>query len=109
MVFQILSLSGGGFLGLYTASVLAEIEQRTGRPLADSFDLIVREGTLPDDGIEVQRKRGEGLRGLVMEFEGDPSALVFLGGEHATDEVLEAGAQVEAGAALVVLTAEDAQ
>lgn len=40
MVFQILSLSGGGFLGLYTASVLAEIEQRTGRPLADSFDMI---------------------------------------------------------------------
>ncbi|MCM2453723.1 CBASS cGAMP-activated phospholipase [Agrobacterium vitis] len=40
MVFQILSLSGGGFLGLYTASVLAEIERRTGRPLADSFDLI---------------------------------------------------------------------
>lgn len=40
MVFQILSLSGGGFLGLYTASVLAEIEQRTGRPLANSFDLI---------------------------------------------------------------------
>lgn len=40
MVFQILSLSGGGFLGLYTASVLAEIEQRTGRSLADSFDLI---------------------------------------------------------------------
>ena len=40
MVFQILSLSGGGFLGLYTASVLAEIELRTGRPLADSFDLI---------------------------------------------------------------------
>ncbi len=40
MAFQILSLSGGGFLGLYTASVLAEIEQRTGRALADSFDLI---------------------------------------------------------------------
>ncbi|MDB5666315.1 CBASS cGAMP-activated phospholipase [Cypionkella sp.] len=33
-------MSGGGFLGLYTASILAEIEQRMGRPLADSFDLI---------------------------------------------------------------------
>jgi patatin-like phospholipase/acyl hydrolase len=38
--FQILSLSGGGFLGLYTASVLAELEKRAGRPLAESFDLI---------------------------------------------------------------------
>lgn len=40
MTFQILSLSGGGFLGLYTASVLAEIEAQTGRPLGASFDLI---------------------------------------------------------------------
>ncbi len=40
MSFQILSLSGGGFLGLYTASVLAELEKRSGRPLVDSFDLI---------------------------------------------------------------------
>lgn len=38
MAFQILSLSGGGFLGLYTASVLTEIAERTGRPIADSFD-----------------------------------------------------------------------
>lgn len=41
MPFQILSLSGGGYLGLYTASVLALIEERTGRPVADSFDMIV--------------------------------------------------------------------
>lgn len=40
MPFQILSLSGGGYMGLYTASVLARIEKQTGRPIADSFDLI---------------------------------------------------------------------
>jgi patatin-like phospholipase/acyl hydrolase len=40
LAFQILSLSGDGFLGLYTASVLTEIEERTGRPRADSFDRI---------------------------------------------------------------------
>ena len=40
MTFQILSLSGGGFMGLYTASVLAELEERSGRSMADSFDLI---------------------------------------------------------------------
>lgn len=40
MTFQILSLSGGGFLGLYTASVLADLEERIGAPLASRFDLI---------------------------------------------------------------------
>lgn len=40
MPFQILSLSGGGYMGLYAASVLARIESQTGRPIAKSFDLI---------------------------------------------------------------------
>jgi uncharacterized protein len=40
MSFQILSLSGGGFLGLYTISVLAELERVSGQPIARSFDLI---------------------------------------------------------------------
>ena len=37
---QILSLSGGGFRGLYTAHVLAVLEERAGRPLARCFDLL---------------------------------------------------------------------
>lgn len=37
--FQILSLSGGGYLGLYTIAVLAKIEERTGRQTADFIDL----------------------------------------------------------------------
>lgn len=40
MTYQILSLSGGGFLGLYTAAILAEFEERSGRPLYQCFDLI---------------------------------------------------------------------
>lgn len=39
MTFQILSLSGGGFLGLYTVALLAELEERSGRRLTESFDL----------------------------------------------------------------------
>ena len=35
-----LALSGGGFLGLYTASVLAELEHRAGQPLGRCFDLL---------------------------------------------------------------------
>lgn len=38
--FRILSLSGGGFLGLYTAMVLADLERRVGEPLGRRFDLI---------------------------------------------------------------------
>jgi uncharacterized protein len=40
MRFNILTLSGGGFMGFYTAIVLAGLEQRSGRPLRESFDLI---------------------------------------------------------------------
>ena len=40
MAFQILSLSGGGYLGLYTAAVLAAIEERISAPIATRFDLI---------------------------------------------------------------------
>jgi len=36
----VLSLSGGGFLGLYTAHVLQALEARAGAPLARCFDLI---------------------------------------------------------------------
>lgn len=38
--FRILSLAGGGYLGLYTAGVLAGLEERAGEPLARRFDLI---------------------------------------------------------------------
>jgi patatin-like phospholipase/acyl hydrolase len=38
--FHILSLSGGGYFGLYSVSVLAGIEEMAGRPLARRFDLL---------------------------------------------------------------------
>ena len=40
MPFQILSLSGGGYLGLYTITVLSELERDLGRPLVSCFDLL---------------------------------------------------------------------
>lgn len=40
MAFQILCLSGGGYLGLYTASVLAELENQLAGPIAAYFDLL---------------------------------------------------------------------
>lgn len=37
---RVLALSGGGFLGLYTAHVLAALEAEAGEPLARRFDLV---------------------------------------------------------------------
>jgi hypothetical protein len=38
--YHVLALSGGGYRGLYTATVLKELEQALGAPLARRFDLI---------------------------------------------------------------------
>jgi hypothetical protein len=38
--YHVLALSGGGYRGLYTATVLAELEEVLGRPIASHFDLI---------------------------------------------------------------------
>jgi len=38
--FQILALSGGGFRGLYTAKLLAKLENHAKKPLSEIFDLI---------------------------------------------------------------------
>ncbi len=38
--FQVLALSGGGYRGLYTAKILADIEDEIGGPIARHFDLI---------------------------------------------------------------------
>ena len=43
--FRILSLDGGGIKGAFTAAVLAEWENKTGRVIVDHFDLIT--GTSP--------------------------------------------------------------
>jgi patatin-like phospholipase/acyl hydrolase len=44
-VFKVLSIDGGGIRGVGPAMVLAEIEERTGRPAAERFDLIVGTST----------------------------------------------------------------
>lgn len=44
-LFRILALDGGGVRGLIPATVLAEIEQRTGQPIASLFDLIAGTST----------------------------------------------------------------
>ncbi len=43
--FQILSLIGGGIRGAFTTAFLDQIEQKLGRPIAESFDLIAGTST----------------------------------------------------------------
>lgn len=38
--FQVLALSGGGYRGLYTAQILADLEAEIGEPIGRHFDLI---------------------------------------------------------------------
>jgi patatin-like phospholipase/acyl hydrolase len=40
VAFQILALSGGGYLGLYTAEVLVRLEAQAKRPIGQCFDLV---------------------------------------------------------------------
>ncbi|WP_234731242.1 CBASS cGAMP-activated phospholipase [Acidocella facilis] len=40
MTFQILCLSGGGFLGLHAAAIVTQLEAEFGAPLASHFDLL---------------------------------------------------------------------
>ncbi len=63
--FRILALSGGGYLGLYTAVVLAQLEQRLGEPLGRRFDLIA--------GTSVG-----GLLAMALAFEVPMAAIVEL-------------------------------
>ena len=43
--FAILALDGGGTRGVYSAQVLARIEQETGEPTREHFDLIAGTST----------------------------------------------------------------
>ncbi len=44
-VFKVLSIDGGGIRGIIPAMILAEIEDRTGKSVAEMFDLIAGTST----------------------------------------------------------------
>jgi patatin-like phospholipase/acyl hydrolase len=45
MPFRVLSIDGGGIRGIIPALILAELEQRSGRPIAKMFDLVAGTST----------------------------------------------------------------
>lgn len=80
--FRILALDGGGLLGIYTAAVLARLEQHYGKNAADHFDLIASTSagaitgaalTLGISGVElVQFFREKGSKIFHHNVEGTP-------------------------------------
>jgi len=70
--FRILSLAGGGYLGLYSAAVLEQLEKQAGEPLARRFDLIA--------GTSVG-----GILALALAYEIPMERLVALFREHGTE------------------------
>jgi uncharacterized protein len=65
--FRILSVSGGGYMGFYTALVLAELEERADKPLGQCFDLIA--GTSIGGIIALALARGVPMAEVVASFE----------------------------------------
>ncbi len=68
--FKVLSIDGGGIRGIIPAMILAEIEDQTGKSIAEMFDLIAGTSTggilalglaMPGDGAEKPRYRAEEL------------------------------------------------
>jgi uncharacterized protein len=71
--FQILALSGGGYLGLYTAKILAELERRTARPIGECFDLVC--GTSIGGILALGIGRGVAVADMVAAFEQQGEAI----------------------------------
>lgn len=65
--FRVLSISGGGFMGFYTALVLAEMEKRAERPLGECFDLI--SGTSIGGIIALALSQGVPMQEVVSAFD----------------------------------------
>jgi len=71
--FNVLALSGGGYRGLFTAKVLAELEKATGKRIQEQFDLItgtsiggilalaLADGLSPQDVVELFKKFGSDI------------------------------------------------
>jgi patatin-like phospholipase len=72
---RVLSIDGGGVRGLIPALILAEIEKGTGKPIAESFDLIV--GTSTGAILALGLTRPSDADAAVPEFSAERIAQFF--------------------------------
>ena len=86
--FRVLAIDGGGVRGIIPAMVLAELEQRAGRPVAELFDLIAGTSTggILAYGLTV-RGQGAGPRYTAQDiaelYEREASTIFARGRRHA--------------------------
>src|SRR5207302_11374461 len=74
--FQVLSLDGGGVLGIFTAAFLANLERELGSPVIEHFDLVVGTST----GGIIAAALGAGMRAEdIMRAYLDNAGKVFPG------------------------------
>jgi len=78
--FRILSLDGGGIKGTFTAAVLAELEQMTGKRIADHFDLIT--GTSTGGLIAIALGLGIPAKEILKFYEDKGPAIFPMVGLH---------------------------
>lgn len=89
--FRTLALSGGGFLGLYTAAVLSGMEARAGAPLGRRFELLA--------GTSIG-----GILALALAFEVPMERIARLFSEHGGEVFSENGLPTGAVRRLLDLT-----
>ena len=71
---KILSIDGGGIRGVIPAAVLVEIEERTGRPVAELFDLIAGTSTgglLALESVLEEKYPSRGIERVLAQYFGD--------------------------------------
>src|SRR5438105_8951744 len=74
--FQVLALDGGGVRGIFTAALLAGLEEDIGSPIIEHFDLVTGTST----GGIVALALGAGLTPRqILEFYVDERAAIFAG------------------------------
>ena len=74
-LFTILSIDGGGIRGIIPAMVLADIERRTGRRIAELFDLIA--GTSTGGVLALGLSVPEERDGAATAVRGQPVGLLL--------------------------------
>lgn len=80
--YSILSIDGGGIRGIIPAIILTEIERRTGKPIAESFDLLAGTSTggILASGLTIKNEQGQpkySAKELLQIYKGKNGKKIF--------------------------------
>src|SRR5439155_5005581 len=72
-LFRVLAIDGGGIRGVIPATLLSEIEKRTGKPISSSFDLIAGTSTGGILALALATPDAQGL----PRYKADQAAMIY--------------------------------